>query len=144
MSFNMFDKDVGYLPKIPKPYQVVTVPEDIDAGSAVYINIYNLTGKHLGVAQTLKRMPNTCDCWQLLRVDTSALLCEGDRYCIAALEYRFTSVVFVEYFGWVGHDKESTPKQLIELTAKLIYANHECVVSSEDIVSYDVLCLRTS
>lgn len=91
------------LPVEPEPDQVIEMPEGQSAGSAHAIFIYK--GEDLiGSASSFAPVENVSKKGMLTRATTNTPVVKDDVLRVTYSQYEFTSVIFVDYFGWLGND----------------------------------------
>lgn len=130
-----------YLPEDPLPGQVVKVPDGVDGGHATHITLYQET-EIVGESHQLIKVENVSRKWQLGRTVTSIPLKPETRIQVRAVTKYYASLMFVEYFGWIGHkyrDNETVHSdRLCEVIDTAIYFS---VKDTKYPHIYEVVCL---
>jgi len=91
------------LPADPEPNQVYEVPAGQIAGASYVLHVYK-NGVLVGGAEMLTRVQNVSGKSYLSRMWSKTKIKEGDRLEILFTRYLIKSVIFVEFFGWIGHE----------------------------------------
>lgn len=91
------------LPEDPEPNQVVVMPEGQIAGAANVLYLYKDSAL-LGSASSFTPVGNVAKKGSLTRATTTTPIKRGDILRVEYVQLNFQSVMFVQYFGWMGHD----------------------------------------
>jgi hypothetical protein len=129
-----------HLPSDPLPGQVVKVPDGIEAGDAVHVLLYTSEGNVLGESQRLSNVENVSRKWQLGRTVCSSKLAPEDVIHLRAERRPFDTLIFVEYFGWVGHTYRNA-EVIREGDYEVLYAAPYSLHAKADIHVYELVCL---
>ncbi len=96
------------LPVDPENGTVYDIPDGKTAGSVNIIYVYH-KNKQIGNGQQLSAVPNVSKKYALLKVHTNYALKPHDIIRVKAAQYMFTSLKFIDYFGWSGHEYSPAP-----------------------------------
>jgi len=91
------------LPTDPEANEVYCVPEGQVAGASYVLHIKK-DGEDVGTAEQLERVVNVSGKATLSRTSSSQAIEKGTLIETAFKRYDYKSVIFVEYFGWIGYD----------------------------------------
>lgn len=129
------------LPDDPEDRQIVEFPEGHPVGAATVISIYK-KNKLVGTTTTLSPIPNVSKKYATSRLSAVTPIREGDVLRIVGYQYAFNSVIFIQYFGWVGHQTTGEPTILSDKFYRVLAATP---VGPEDKNSdfrlYEKVCL---
>ena len=89
------------LPDDPEDGYIFTLPEGQTVGGANVIYMYK-GGKRIGTVQQLSAVNNVSGKHVLDRTITNTELKKGDVIQVIGVQYSFTRVRFVQYYGWIG------------------------------------------
>lgn len=129
------------IPSDPKPGQVFTMPEGQVLGASHVISIMK-NDNLLGDAMQLAPISNVTGKNQLSRVTTCTPLRKGMRIRVLAQQFSFKSAIFIQYFGWIGHDVIDTVTLISDKMYKIEYALR-VGPPSENFFIYEKVCLTT-
>jgi len=142
MTFPLQDRNALFqhlLPADPEPDQVVNMPEGQVIGGANVINIYMDT-KLIGSATQLSAVPNVSGKYDLTRVSSKRVIKLRDTLQVVGRQFVFNSVIFVEYFGWVGKDTVGEP-QILSDKLYTVLAALPIGPNTEGFQLYEKVCL---
>ena len=91
------------LPTAPEDGEVYVLPEGTNAGGASVVSIYH-GADFIGTCQHLTPMTNVSGMFYLERASLKKVLKPRDVIRIKAESYTFSSIKFVNFFGWVGEE----------------------------------------
>lgn len=137
------DKNIllaNLLPENPEPKQVVEFPKGQYVGGSNVIAIYK-NNKLIGATTQLTPIQNVSGKYALERTTTNIWLIENDTIQIVGKQYIFNSVIFIDGFGWCGHDCLPEPQTLMDKTYRVLYAK-PVGQTAEDFYLYDRVCLE--
>lgn len=129
------------VPDNPKPGQVFTMPEGQVLGASHVISIMKANDL-IGDALQFTPVPNVSGKGLLSRATTCVPLRKGMRVRILAQQFSFKSAIFIQYFGWMGHDVIDTISVLADKMYKIEYALR-VGPPSEKFFIYEKVCLTT-
>jgi hypothetical protein len=93
------------LPQDPDNGDVYVVPNGGTVGGSTVIYLHNhKTGELLGTATQLMPIANVSKKYSITRPSSKRKIAKGDLLRITAAIYPYTSLVFIDGFGWVGKD----------------------------------------
>lgn len=92
------------LPAEPESGEIVTMPDGQIAGAAHALHLYK-GDTLIGTASSFAVIPNVSRRSSLTRAITSVPIKKDDLIRIRYVQYNFSSVIFIEYFGWIGHEQ---------------------------------------
>jgi hypothetical protein len=129
------------VPDNPKPGQVFTMPEGQILGASHVISIMKVADL-IGDALQFTPVPNVSGKSLLSRATTCTPLRKGMRVRILAQQFSFKSAIFIQYFGWMGHD---VIDNIIVITDKMYKIEYALRVGppSEKFFIYEKVCLTT-
>jgi len=132
----------GYLPEDPLPGQVVEVPDGVDGGSATHIILYD--GKTvIGESQQIIKVENVSRKWQLGRTHTAFPLLPESQVRVRAFTKHYASLIFVEYYGWIGHKYRKEETLLSDRVYEIVHtATYFSVQDGPHI--YELVCLHAT
>jgi hypothetical protein len=94
------------LPEDPEPNQVIVMPEGQLAGASNVIYLYS--GETLiGTSSSFVPISNVSRKGALSRAVTTKKIKRGNTLRVEYVQLNYRSVMFVQFFGWIGHDIES-------------------------------------
>ena len=129
---------IGVLPNDPDPGEVYTAPEGQEVGASYVLTIL-LDGKHIGHTSQISRVPNVSKRSHLNRTITTSSLEKGDTIEVVFTRYAYKSVIFVEYFGWIGHEVGSTE---IQMRQKFSVVEARPLLEDATQYIYEKVCLK--
>jgi hypothetical protein len=91
------------LPEDPKDKETYTVPEGQIAGASYVLHLKK-DGEEIGTAEQLDRVANVSGKATLSRTSSFQELKKGDTLETVFKRYDYKSVIFVDYFGWMGYE----------------------------------------
>jgi hypothetical protein len=91
------------VPDNPKPGQIFTMPEGQVLGASHIISLFR-GGEIIGDAFQLAPIQNVTGKTLLTRVTTNYLLKKGIRVRVKVQQFSYKSAIFIQFFGWIGHD----------------------------------------
>ena len=127
------------VPDNPKPQQIIEMPGGQVLGASHVISI--LKGEDLiGDAIQLSPVYNVSGKYTLNRATTCVSLRKGMRIRILAQQFSYNSAIFVQHFGWMGHNVLGPPTVLSDHTYKI---DHVLRVGPDSIkfFVYEKICL---
>lgn len=127
------------VPDNPKPGQVYTAPEGQTVGTVQVINVIR-SDKILGDASQILPITNVAGKNLLSRVTTRTPLRKGMRIRVRALQYYFRSAIFVQYFGWMGHEIDDNVTVILDDTYRIDYLL-QVGPRSDKFFTYERVCL---
>ena len=129
-----------YLPEDPLPGQVVEIPDGVDGGSATHITVYD-GDLVIGETQQLSKVENVSRKWQLGRTTTVTPLLPEMIVRIRAVKQHYRSLIFVEYFGWSGHQYHKNETVLSDRVYTIEHtAQYYSIAEGPHI--YELVCLH--
>jgi hypothetical protein len=132
-----------YLPEDPLPGQLVQIPDSVDGGSAVHITILNDQGVLIGESQQLFKVENVSLKWQLGRTVTTVPLRPETCIRVHAERRKYKSLMFVEYFGWVGSQYRDDAEVLSDRTYYILHAAPYANSKNGPNI-YELVCLQVN
>lgn len=140
LPVNMHHNVIGSLvPDNPKPGQVVTMPEGQALGASNVISIVK-ENDLLGDATQLAPIPNVAGKSVLNRVTTRIPLRKGMRIRVLAQQFSFKSAIFIQYFGWLGHEIIDPPLTIHDNIYKIDHL-FQVGPKSDKFFIYERVCL---
>ena len=131
-----------YLPDDPLPGQIIEIPEGVDGGAATHITVYQ-KDTCIGEAQQLIKIENVSRKWQLGRTHTAVPLLPETLLRVRAVTKHYASLIFVEYFGWVGHAYKKEETTLSDRTYEILHtATYMSVQDGPNV--YELVCLHVT
>jgi hypothetical protein len=129
------------VPDNPKPGQVVTMPEGQVLGASHVISLLKNTDV-IGDAMQIAPVVNVTGKSVMSRVTTCVPLRKGMRIRVLAQQFSFKSAIFIQYFGWMGHD---VIDNVVVITDKIYKIEYALRVGppSEKFFVYEKVCLTT-
>jgi len=110
------------LPEDPEDGQIVTMPKGQTIGGANVINVER-SGKLLGNASQIAPVYTSSGKYEATRVASCERINAGDILHIRGWQYNYTSLIFLEGFGWTGYESDETnPIQLMDKHMRVIDA----------------------
>lgn len=107
------------LPDNPEDNEIFELPEGQSIGGANVIYILK-SGKQVGSAQQLSAVHNVSGKHVAERVTCAEELKVGDIVRVKGLQYNYTSVRFVQFFGWIGHAHSANPITLKDENYRIV------------------------
>lgn len=130
------------LPDDPKPEQIVEMPKGQTVGGSNVINLY-IKNELVGSATQLMPIQNVSGKYELIRASLKKEIRKGDRLKVVGRQYIFNSVIFIEYFGWIGYGIINKPQVLLDKTFKVLAAI-PIGPKSDGFILYEKICLETA
>lgn len=127
------------VPDNPKPGQIFTMPEGQVLGISHVISILR-GGELVGDANQLTAVHNVTLKSVLTKVTTCIPLKKGVRIQVLAKQFSFKSAIFIQYFGWMGHDIIDSGDVIADKTYKVEYALRVGPESDKFFI-YEKVCL---
>lgn len=129
----------SFVPENPKPGQIFTMPEGQVLGASHVISLMK-EARLIGDALQLSPVINVTGKSILTRVTTSVPLRKGTRLRALAQQYSFKSAIFVQYFGWMGHEITDA---VIVISDRMYRVEHALRVGppSDNFFIYEKVCL---
>jgi hypothetical protein len=110
------------LPEDPEDGQIVTMPQGQIIGGANVINVER-SGKLLGNVSQIAPVYTSSGKYEALRVATCDQIKTGDILHVKGWQYNYTSLIFLEGFGWAGYEyDENNPTSLMDKHMRVIAA----------------------
>jgi len=132
---------VNLLPENPKPGQVIEVPKgQISAGQMSLTFIAAI--KLIGTTTQLMPIQNVSGKYEIARTTTNTKLSKNDVIRVVGRQYIFNSVIFVDYFGWLGYGHSDEPQILSDKTYKILHVM-PIGPTTKDCYLYEKICLET-
>ena len=128
------------LPDDPTDKQVVEFPEGQVVGGATVISVY-LKDKLVGSLSSLYPIVNVTRKYSADRLASNTLIKEGDVLRIVGRQYSFNTVIFVQYFGWIGCKPAGEPQVTSDKLYRVIAAIPVGPDDSPDCYLYERVCL---
>jgi len=128
----------GTLPLNPKDGDVYTAPEGQEAGASYVLSLYS-EGEPIGHASQVSKVPNVSGRSHLNRTVTTSPLTKGDKIRIKFERFSFGSVIFIDSFGWIGHELRGDPVELVNAHYKVI--STLAIMENDTYTVYDKVCL---
>jgi hypothetical protein len=142
LPLNMRHNVIGSLvPDNPKPGQVYTMPEGQVLGASHVISLMK-ENILIGDALQFSPIPNISGKSILSRTTTWVPLRKGMRIKILAQQFSFKSAIFVQYYGWMGHEVLDNTNILADRMYKIEYALRVGPPSDKFFI-YEKVCLTT-
>jgi hypothetical protein len=132
------------LPEDPEPGKVVTFPEGHTVGGSSIISIYNKTGRLIGSASQLAPIPNVSRMYELSRLSACEAVAEKNEIRIIARQFNYNSVIFIQYFGWIGYGFEKNSIVLSDKKYKVIAAIKTGPEEPSGFYLYEKVCLTST
>ncbi len=129
------------VPDNPKPGQIITMPEGQVLGASHVISLMKETDL-IGDAFQLAPVHNVSGKSILSRVTTRVPLRRGMRVRVLAQQFSFKSAIFIQYFGWMGHETIDTISVISDRMYKIDYALR-VGPDSDKFFIYEKVCLTT-
>jgi hypothetical protein len=128
------------VPNNPKPGQIYTMPDGQVLGAS---HVISLMKESLLIGDSLQftPIPNVTGKNVLTRTTTCIPLKKGMRVKILVQQFSFKSAIFIQYFGWMGHETID-PTIILD---KLFRIEHVLRVgpNSDKFFIYEKVCLTT-
>lgn len=131
-----------YLPDDPLPGQVVEIPDGVDGGSVTHIMLHD-GNVVLGEAQQLIKVENVSRKWQLGRTHTAFPLIPDTTIRVRAFTKYYASLIFVEYFGWSGHQYRKEEKVLSDRVYEILHTTTYTSIPDGPNI-YELVCLHAT
>lgn len=96
------------LPEDPEDRQVFELPEGQLVGGATVVSVYK-HGKLVGSLSSLYPIVNVSRKYSGTRLSASTSIQEKDVVRIVGRQYSYNSVIFIQYFGWLGYKATGEP-----------------------------------
>jgi len=140
-STNYINEHRFDLPKNPKPFEIFTAPDNQYVGASTVLLLVR-DSKTIGDMMSLFTQHNVANTLVGYRTRTTTPISQGDVLTIVTSMYRYRSLIYVEYFGWVGidPDPEEKKKVLDRFDVRVEYANE--IILTGQYYAYDQMCLR--
>lgn len=129
------------LPEDPEPGKVISFPTGHTVGGTSIISIYNHAGRLIGSASQLAPIANVSRMYELSRLSTCEAVAEKNEIRIIARQFNYNSVIFIQYFGWIGHGCEKIPIVLSDKKYRVIAAIKTGPEEPSDFYLYEKVCL---
>lgn len=91
------------LPQDPLPDQIFELPDSQVGGTSYVLHVLK-KGAHIGTAEQLELIPNVSGKGMLSRAWALKPWKKGDVIEVLFVRYDYKSLIFREYFGWMGHE----------------------------------------
>jgi hypothetical protein len=127
------------VPDNPKSGQVFNMPEGQVLGASHVISLMK-NGELIGDATQLAPIPNVTGKSVLSRVTTNFPLKKGIRIRVLAQQFSYKSAIFIQYFGWMGHDIIDSIGVITDKEYKVEYALRVGPTSDKFFI-YEKVCL---
>jgi len=96
------------LPEDPEDGVIVEAPKGQTLGGSTVISVY-MKNKPIGSIASLIPIVNVSRKYTANRLSSNIPIKKGDIIRITGRQYSFDTVIFVQYFGWIGYKASKEP-----------------------------------
>ena len=107
------------LPEDPENGHLVAMPAGQTVGGANVISVHK-GGKFCGTVTQVAPIHNSSGKYEALRLSACVRIRVGDTLRILGQQYHYTSLKFVEGFGWQGHETNDAPLPLMDKPMRVL------------------------
>ena len=130
------------LPDDPEDRQVVEYPEGQVVGASIVISVYK-QDKRIGAASSVYPIVNVTRKHTANRLSSNVPIAEKDVIRIVAQQFTFNSVIFIQYFGWIGYKVIGEPLITSDKFYRVITAIPVGPKDNAEFHLYEKVCLES-
>jgi len=130
------------LPDDPKDRQIVEYPEGQIVGASTVLSVYK-SNKHIGALTSLYPITNVSRKYSATRLASNTAIKEKDIIRICAQQFAFNSVIFVQFFGWMGYKVIGEPQTISDKFYKVLATIPIGPKTAANFFLYEKVCLES-
>lgn len=129
------------LPDDPEPGKIVTFPEGQTAGGSTVLSVYDHQDTLIGAASEITPVPNVSGMYMLSRLSSCRALNEKYPIRVITRQFHYNSVIFIQYFGWIGYSFNDKSLTLFDKKYKILALTKTGPEEPSDFFLYEKVCL---